>query len=92
MIDLPGDRGLTVRYIIEVQVPSADSAQKEFTIEFLAHESLTEFSGTTIIKRGTYYWGSANLLVGKDPSDAGQNTVSVKKCDEEPQQGGQSFS
>jgi len=85
MIDLPGDRGLTVRYIIEVQTPSAESVQKEFTIEFFAHESLTEFSGTSIVKRGSYYWGSTNLLVGKDPSDAGQNTIPVKKCDEEPQ-------
>ena len=84
-IDLPGDRGLTVRYIIEVQIPAAESVQKEFTIEFFAHESLTEFSDVTITKRGSYYWGSANLLVGKDPSDAGQNTISVKKCDVEPQ-------
>jgi hypothetical protein len=85
LIDLPGDRGLTIRYIIEVEVPAAGSQQQEFTIEFLAHESLTEFSGATISKRGSYYWGSANLLVGKDPSDAGQNTVPVSKCDVEPQ-------
>ncbi|MFC1506153.1 hypothetical protein ACFLQ6_03685 [Thermoproteota archaeon] len=85
LIDLPGDRGLTIRYIIEVGVPAAGSQQQEFTIEFLTHQSLTEFSGASIVKRGSYYWGSTNLLVGKDPSDAGQNTVPVSKCDEEPQ-------
>jgi hypothetical protein len=85
LIDLPGDRGLTIRYTIEVAVPAAGSTQQEFTIEFLAHQALTEFSGTTIVKNGSYYWGSENLLVGKDPADVGQNTVPVKKCDEEPQ-------
>jgi hypothetical protein len=85
MIDLAGDRGLTVRYIIEVQIPAVGKTQKEFTIEFLAHESLTEFSDVSIVKRGSYYWGSANLLVGKDPRDDGKKTISIKKCDVEPQ-------
>ncbi len=85
LIDLPGDRGLTIRYIIEVDVPSAGSVQQEFTIEFFAHESLTEYSGVSISKRGSYYWGNDNILVGKDPSDAGQNTIPVSKCDVEPQ-------
>ena len=85
LIDLSGDRGLTVRYIIEVSVPVSGNPQQEFTIEFLAHQAQTEFSGISIVKKGSYYWGSENLLVGKDPADVGQNTVPVKKCDEEPQ-------